>query len=119
MFMLRLSWDVVEPAVFQHYFKRAFEFTAASPSVCATIEQGMWEKMVGILAFSNIGLLATVFKFNFGKKLKTKVNENRQVQFQKREFKAVGKCLTLPLTNLMGCLNSFEVRCGFSFVTIC
>ncbi len=41
MRMLRFSWDSVEPAVIQHCFKKAFESTAASLPVCATIEQGL------------------------------------------------------------------------------
>ncbi len=48
MHMLRFSKGSVEPAVVQHCFKKAFESTAASPSVCATIVQGQWEKVVGI-----------------------------------------------------------------------
>ncbi len=41
MRMLRFSWDSVEPAVIQHCFKKALESTAASPSVCGTIDQGL------------------------------------------------------------------------------
>ncbi len=48
MRMLRFSWDSVEPAVIQNCFTKTFESAAASPSVCATIEEGLWEKMVGI-----------------------------------------------------------------------
>ncbi len=49
MQMLRYSWDAVEPAVIQHCFKKAFEPTGASSSVSEeTIEQGLWEKVVGI-----------------------------------------------------------------------
>ncbi len=46
--MLRFSWDSAESAIIQHCIKKAFESTAASPSVCALIEQSLWEKMVGI-----------------------------------------------------------------------
>ncbi len=49
MQMLRYSWDAVQPAVIQHCFKKAFEPTGASSSVSEeTIEQGLWEKMVGL-----------------------------------------------------------------------
>ncbi len=48
MRMLRFSRGSVEPAVIQNCFTKTFESAAASPSVCATTQEGLWEKMVGI-----------------------------------------------------------------------
>ncbi len=45
--MLRFSRGSVEPAVIQHCFTKTVS-TVASPSVCAIIDDGLWEKMVGI-----------------------------------------------------------------------
>ncbi len=48
MRMLHFSKGLVEPAAVQQCFKKPFESTAASPSVCATMEQGQWDEVVGI-----------------------------------------------------------------------